>query len=108
MAPAGPSYLPYLRQTGHFFYKGTRAANQDVKHFIARSIFGVDLQGRAQGHHKAIAIINISPSTLNKDAAMPKIDIDGLFAGIYYGKGDEWQVFNILVPGSIPSAEKLA
>jgi hypothetical protein len=50
-----------------------------------------------------IAIINFSLSVTEPDKTAPKINLDCLFAGIFYQKGDKWKSYKIL-KGEIPSS----
>lgn len=56
---------------------------------------------------RKIGIINFSSSVLNKDKMQPKIQIEGLLAGILYNPGDQWKSFRIL-KNDIPKVKDLA
>ena len=43
----------------------------------------------------------------NVDKTKAKINVDGLFSGIFYQKGDHWKSYKILLK-QIPTVEELA
>lgn len=51
-------------------------------------------------------VINLSLSVTFKDKTKAKVNIEGLFSGIFYRRGDRWRSFKILNE-EIPTVEDM-
>ena len=49
-----------------------------------------------EGKRRDIMVINLSLSVTFKDKTKAKVNIEGLFSGIFYRRGDRWRSYKIL------------
>lgn len=55
---------------------------------------------------RKIVIINNSASVTNVDKTKAKINVNGLFSGLFYRHGDRWKAYEIL-NNQVPTVEEL-
>ena len=59
-----------------------------------------------EGKRRDIMVINLSLSVTFKDKTKAKVNIEGLFSGIFYRRGDRWRSYKILNE-EIPTVEDM-
>ena len=69
-------------------------------------VYSTEWEQTPKDELKRIMVINLSQSVTNVDKTRPKINLDGLFSGIYYRKGDIWKSYKILLE-EIPTIEEM-
>lgn len=100
------SYLNHALSSGFFQEVGGALEGRNPKVTVAEYFYGVDWTPTLRDRIRRIAIINLSASVTNVDKTKPKINVNGLFSGLFYRHGDKWQTFEVL-NHEIPSVNDL-
>ena len=90
-------YLNYCLESELFFEVAGPGSQTEIKEVLALEVYKTKWEETGEQEKKRVLIINLSQSVTNVDKTRAKINVDGLFSGIFYRKGDSWKSFRVLV-----------
>ena len=98
--------MEYAGKSGHFMEVAGWEKGTEIKDVIAKSVYKLEKCPVFEGKRKEVIIINLSWAVTyqGEDKVKPKVNVDGLFSGIFSRFGDRWRSFKILLD-QIPTVE---